>query len=79
MRLRAFCWSALDDIAARQGLAVDGVIGLIDARRGRASLLSAAERFVAAYFHGRMGGDPVRHPGLLEECPLLDEVLDHLR
>jgi predicted DNA-binding ribbon-helix-helix protein len=79
VRLRAFCWSAFDDIAVRQGQTVDALLHMIAARRGRASLLVAAERFVAAYFHGRMDGDPVRRPGLQEERPLLDEVLDHLR
>ncbi len=77
-RLRAFCRTALGDAAAEQGIPVDRLIALIDGRRGRTSLATAAERFVAAYFHARAVA-AVRHPGLKEETPLLDDVLDRLR
>jgi hypothetical protein len=77
-RFRAFCRTALPDVAAEQGMPVEGLIALIDGRRGRSSLTAAAERFVAAYFHARAAAS-VSHPGLREEAPLLDEVLDRLR
>jgi hypothetical protein len=77
-RLRPFCRTALADAAAEQGIPVDRLIDLIDGRRGRSSLAAAAERFVAAYFHARATAS-AHHPGLREEAPLLDEVLDRLR
>ncbi len=57
---------------------VERLIALIDGRRGRSSLTAAAERFVAAYFHARATLS-THHPGLREEAPILDEVLDRLR
>jgi hypothetical protein len=77
-RLRSFCRTALGDAAAEQGIPVERLIALIDERRGRSSLGTAAERFVAAYFHARATMS-MHHPGLKEEAPLLDEVLDRLR
>lgn len=76
-RIRPFCRAALADAAAEQGLDVEGLIALIDARRGRSSIATAAERFVAAYFHVRATAG-TRHPGLRDEPPLLETVLDRL-
>lgn len=77
-RLRPFCRTALIDAAAEQGIAVERLIALIDERRGRSSLGTAAERFVAAYFHAR-AAISTHHQGLREDAPLLDEVFDRLR
>ena len=70
LRLEPEFWDALADIAAREGLSLDHLCGLIDSQRGGLSRTAAIRIYIVGYFNAlrraeRQGsghGEPAAQP-----------------
>lgn len=52
LRMEPEIWSALEEIAHREGMGLNALIGAIDTRRGQSTLTGAARIYALEYFRG---------------------------
>ena len=70
MRLESAMWSALEEIATREGIRVREIVSMIDYRRAESSLTAAVRVFCVEYFRA----EPERRSTLLDLRRELDET-----
>lgn len=69
MRLESAMWSAMEEIARREGRPLREIVSMIDHKRLESSLTAAVRVFCVEYFRG----DPQRRASLMEAADGLGE------